>query len=61
MDHPDALFVEREDYPGSSVVFMSTTYFQNVPVTLINNVRDFEVKDKYMFATRNEVRRQKGT
>ncbi|ELU15207.1 hypothetical protein CAPTEDRAFT_219450 [Capitella teleta] len=53
IDHPDTLFIERINRNQLSTVSMSIDFYATHPVILINDVIDFEVKDKYMFATKN--------
>uniref|UniRef100_A0A8D2BEA9 Sortilin-related receptor n=1 Tax=Sus scrofa TaxID=9823 RepID=A0A8D2BEA9_PIG len=53
-DKPNTIYVERHEPSGYSTVFRSTDFFQsreNLEV-ILEEVRDFQLRDKYMFATK---------
>lgn len=53
-DQPNTIYIERHEPFGFSTVFRSTDFFQsreNQEVVL-EEVRDFQLRDKYMFATK---------
>lgn len=53
-DKPNTIYVERHEPSGYSSVFRSTDFFQsheNLEV-ILEEVRDFQLRDKYMFATK---------
>ena len=53
-DKPNTIYVERHEPSGYSTVFRSTDFFQsreNLEV-ILEGVRDFQLRDKYMFATK---------
>ncbi|XP_014669937.1 PREDICTED: sortilin-related receptor-like [Priapulus caudatus] len=51
-DAADTIYVEREDPSGLSTVFRFEDYLTTDQMVVMKNVVDFEVRDKYMFATR---------
>lgn len=53
-DQPNTIYIERHEPFGFSTVLRSTDFFQsreNQEVVL-EEVRDFQLRDKYMFATK---------
>ncbi|KAM5310926.1 sortilin-related receptor isoform 1-T6 [Glossophaga mutica] len=53
-DKPNTVYIERHEPSGYSTIFRSTDFFQsreNQEVVL-EEVRDFQLRDKYMFATK---------
>lgn len=53
-DKPNTIYVEQHEPSGYSTVFRSTDFFQsreNLEV-ILEEVRDFQLRDKYMFATK---------
>ena len=52
------LYVERKESSGLSNVLSSSNFFLPNgprPLSLIENVKDFEIKDDYMFASKEKV------
>ncbi|XP_049476827.1 sortilin-related receptor [Panthera uncia] len=53
-DKPNTIYVERHEPSGYSTVFRSTDFFQSREnqEVILEEVRDFQLRDKYMFATK---------
>ncbi|XP_059532749.1 sortilin-related receptor [Myotis daubentonii] len=53
-DKPNTIYVERHEPSGYSTVFRSTDFFQSREnqEVILEAVRDFQLRDKYMFATK---------
>lgn len=53
-DKPNTIYIERHEPSGYSTVFRSTDFFQSWEnqEVILEEVRDFELRDKYMFATK---------
>lgn len=53
-DKPNTLYVERHQPSGYSTVLRSTDFFQSreSQEVILEAVRDFQLRDKYMFATK---------
>ncbi|XP_036268500.1 sortilin-related receptor isoform X1 [Pipistrellus kuhlii] len=53
-DEPSTLYVERHEPSGYSTVLRSTDFFQSreSQEVVLEAVRDFQLRDKYMFATK---------
>uniref|UniRef100_A0A8C0ST04 Sortilin-related receptor n=1 Tax=Canis lupus familiaris TaxID=9615 RepID=A0A8C0ST04_CANLF len=53
-DKPNTIYVERHEPSGYSTVFRSTDFFQSLEnqEVILEEVRDFQLRDKYMFATK---------
>lgn len=63
-DKPNTIYVERHEPSGYSTVFRSTDFFQSLEnqEVILEEVRDFQLRDKYMFATKAVVSgRRSGT
>lgn len=58
-DKPNTIYVERHEPSGYSTVFRSTDFFQSLEnqEVILEEVRDFQLRDKYMFATKVVVSR----
>lgn len=54
-DTADTIYLERTDPSKLSTVFRSEDFFENNKVVLMENIVDFEVRDKYMFGTKKVV------
>lgn len=55
---PKTVYIERHEPTGTSSVLRSTDFFQtreNKEV-LLEEVEDFQLRDKYLFATKSVVR-----
>ncbi|MEJ1287722.1 sortilin-related receptor LDLR class A repeat-containing [Cricetulus griseus] len=53
-DQPNTIYIERHEPFGFSTVFRSTDFFQSREnqEVILEEVRDFQLRDKYMFATK---------
>uniref|UniRef100_A0A5F9DAM4 Sortilin-related receptor n=1 Tax=Oryctolagus cuniculus TaxID=9986 RepID=A0A5F9DAM4_RABIT len=53
-DKPNTIYIERHEPSGYSTVFRSTDFFQSREnqEVILEEVRDFQLRDKYMFATK---------
>lgn len=53
-DKPNTIYVERHEPSGYSTVFRSTDFFQSREnqEVILEEVKDFQLRDKYMFATK---------
>lgn len=53
-DQPNAIYIERHEPFGFSTVLRSTDFFQSREnqEVILEEVRDFQLRDKYMFATK---------
>ncbi|XP_067129295.1 sortilin-related receptor-like [Centruroides vittatus] len=56
IDPPNTLYIERQEPGHTSTVLRSTDFFKNEANTsvVIRNIEDFEIHDKYLFATRKQ-------
>lgn len=61
-DKPNTIYVERHEPSGYSTVLRSTDFFQSREnqEVILEEVRDFQLRDKYMFATKVVVSRAHG-
>lgn len=59
-DKPTTVYIERNEPTGSATILRSTDFFQtreNKEI-LLEEVEDFQLRDKYLFATKSVVRHQ---
>lgn len=56
-DKPTTVYIERHEPSGSSTVIRSTDFFQSREnkEIILEDVEDFQLRDKYMFATKSVV------
>lgn len=57
-DKPNTVYIERHEPSGASTVIRSTDFFQtreNEEV-ILEDAEDFQLRDKYLFATKSVVR-----
>lgn len=56
-DKPNTVYVERHEPSGASTVIRSTDFFQSREnkEIILEDVEDFQLRDKYMFATKSVV------
>lgn len=56
-DKPNTVYVERHEPSGASTVIRSTDFFQSQEnkEIILEDVEDFQLRDKYMFATKSVV------
>lgn len=56
-DKPNTVYIERHEPSGTSTVIRSTDFFQSQEnkEIILEDVEDFQLRDKYMFATKSVV------
>lgn len=56
-DKPSTVYIERHEPSGTSTVIRSTDFFQSREnkEIILEDVQDFQLRDKYMFATKSVV------
>lgn len=56
-DKPTTVYIERHEPSGASTVIRSTDFFQSREnkEIILEDVEDFQLRDKYMFATKSVV------
>lgn len=61
-DKPSTVYIERHEPSGASTVIRSTDFFQSREnkEIILEDVEDFQLRDKYMFATKSVVSDTRG-
>lgn len=56
-DKPNTVYIERHEPSGASTVIRSTDFFQSREnkEIILEDIEDFQLRDKYMFATKSVV------